>query len=120
MLRSLDAIGALPDETRIWPGHEYAVENVAFARTLEKDNVHLNDKMKWITEQRHEKRPTCPSTVAEEKLYNPFLRTTDSKFLASLGLQQDQNDSNEKSGLTFSGRLNALRFLRGKRDEFEM
>jgi len=41
MLESLDKVGALPDDTLIWPGHEYAVDNLEFAEHVDPDNENV-------------------------------------------------------------------------------
>ncbi|NXC50131.1 PNKD hydrolase, partial [Penelope pileata] len=75
MLASLDTAVGLGEDTLLWPGHEYALECLSFAGLLELDNPALEQKLQWATQQRQEKRSTCPSTLGEEQAYNPFLRT---------------------------------------------
>jgi hydroxyacylglutathione hydrolase len=65
---------ALPDNTKIYCGHEYTEKNLRFALTLEPNNPKVQAKLKWSTEMRAQKLPTIPSTVAEEKEINPFVR----------------------------------------------
>jgi hydroxyacylglutathione hydrolase len=65
---------SLPDNTKIYCGHEYTEKNLRFALTLEPSNSQIQAKLKWSTEQRAQKLPTIPSTVAEEKEINPFVR----------------------------------------------
>ncbi|XP_067155311.1 uncharacterized protein [Apteryx mantelli] len=86
MLASLDVAVGLGEDTLLWPGHEYALECLTFASLLELDNPALERKLLWATEQRQEKRSTCPSTIGEEKTYNPFLRTHRRELQEALGL----------------------------------
>ncbi|XP_033917518.1 probable hydrolase PNKD [Melopsittacus undulatus] len=88
MLTSLDLAMGLGEDTLLWPGHEYALECLTFASLLELDNPALDQKWRWVMQQRQEKRITCPSTLGEEQTYNPFLRTHRPELHAALGLQQ--------------------------------
>ena len=38
MHKSLQRLAALPDDTRVWVGHEYTVANLQFARSVEPEN----------------------------------------------------------------------------------
>ncbi|NXI98879.1 PNKD hydrolase, partial [Psophia crepitans] len=87
MLASLDVAVGLGEDTLLWPGHEYALECLTFASLLELDNPALEQKLQWATQQRQEKRSTCPSTLGEEQTYNPFLRTHRPELQAALGLR---------------------------------
>jgi hydroxyacylglutathione hydrolase len=75
MLASLDALAALPDETRVYCGHEYTVANLRFATDVEAGNSDIMDYVKWATAVRAGGRPTLPSTIGLEKRVNPFLRS---------------------------------------------
>uniref|UniRef100_A0A8C0TNS4 Probable thioesterase PNKD n=2 Tax=Canis lupus familiaris TaxID=9615 RepID=A0A8C0TNS4_CANLF len=75
MLSSLDTVLGLEDDTLLWPGHEYAEENLGFAGVVEPENLARERKMQWVQRQRMERKSTCPSTLGEERSYNPFLRT---------------------------------------------
>jgi len=82
MTASLDKLAALPDETKIWCGHEYAASNGRFALTLEPGNAALQAKVKNLP------RLSVPSTMAEEKATNPFLRTHSAEIRKSIGMEQ--------------------------------
>ncbi|XP_043930746.1 probable hydrolase PNKD isoform X2 [Protopterus annectens] len=92
MLSSLDTVMALDDDTLLWPGHEYAEENLLFATTIEPQNAARETKLQQVLEQRQQKLCTCPSTIGEEKEYNPFLRTHTSELQDSLGLQRASDE----------------------------
>jgi len=70
----VDKLGALPDQTQVFCGHEYTVQNLKFAQNVEKDNHEIQEKLKWAVDQRQRGLPTVPSTIAEEKMINPFMR----------------------------------------------
>ncbi|XP_078408795.1 putative hydrolase PNKD isoform X1 [Cetorhinus maximus] len=92
MLSSLDIVASLSDETLLWPGHEYAQDNLMFAASVEPNNLAIFNKLDWVLHQRHEKHCTCPSTIGEEKEYNPFLRTHSSDLHDALAIERKLNE----------------------------
>lgn len=74
MLASLEALGDLPDETRVYCGHEYTEANLRFALAVEPGNSAIMDYVKRAAALRAEGRPTLPSSIGLEKHVNPFLR----------------------------------------------
>lgn len=74
MLASLDRLAALPPDLLVCCGHEYTMANCAFAREVEPDNAALRERCANATELRARGLPTLPSTLAEERACNPFLR----------------------------------------------
>ncbi len=87
MLESLGKLAALPDDTRVYCGHEYTEKNLRFALTLEPGNQALKAKYERVREMRAQGRWTVPSTIGEEKLTNPFLRTASPELMATLKRQ---------------------------------
>src|SRR5262249_52095612 len=75
MMASLGRLAQLPDDTRVYCGHEYTEKNLRFAVGLEPGNRALQEKLGAVVALRKAGRPTVPSTIAEEKATNPFLRT---------------------------------------------
>ena len=74
MLASLSKLAALPDETRVYCGHEYTLANIRFARAVDPDNAVLAAREARAKRLRDAGRPTLPSTLGEERATNPFLR----------------------------------------------
>ena len=74
MIRSLSKLTVLPDDTRVYFGHEYTEKNLDFALTLEPDNTALRQKREWATAQIGKGEATTPTTIGSEKAINPFLR----------------------------------------------
>jgi len=75
MLASLDALAALPGDTRVCCAHEYTLSNLRFALAVEPDNQALLDYQTRCQRQRADQSPTLPSTIATEREINPFLRS---------------------------------------------
>ncbi|CAA19450.1 hydroxyacylglutathione hydrolase [Caenorhabditis elegans] len=69
----------LPVETQIFPGHEYTVANLKFACHVEPGNEKAAQKLEWAQRQIEQGGFTVPSTVAEEKATNPFMRVRESE-----------------------------------------
>lgn len=85
MYESLNTtLGALPDDTRIYCGHEYTVSNLRFAETLEPGNPDIARKLSWAQARRELGEPTLPSTLGEERLTNPFLRVSERDVIAKV------------------------------------
>jgi hydroxyacylglutathione hydrolase len=84
MLQSLSKLMVLPDDTRVYFGHEYTEKNLRFALTLEPDNAALRKKHAWALEQGRAHQPTVPTTIASEKETNPFFRWKSSELRANL------------------------------------
>jgi hydroxyacylglutathione hydrolase len=74
MLASLSKLAALPDETRVYCGHEYTLANIKFARAVDPGNAMLAAREARAQALRAAGRPTLPSTLGEERATNPFLR----------------------------------------------
>jgi hydroxyacylglutathione hydrolase len=74
LCRSVQRIGALPADTKIYSGHEYTVNNLEFALSLEPDNEAIAERLASVREQLEQGRPSVPSTVDIETRTNPFLR----------------------------------------------
>ncbi|XP_053953778.1 hydroxyacylglutathione hydrolase, mitochondrial isoform X2 [Anastrepha ludens] len=67
-------LSSLPDETKVYCGHEYTLQNLAYARHVEPLNACVSERIEWAKLQRATKSPTVPSTIAQEKTWNPFMR----------------------------------------------
>jgi hydroxyacylglutathione hydrolase len=74
MYSSLDKLRRLPDETKVYCGHEYTLANIGFARRVDPQNTALQLLEERTRRLREAGKPTLPSTLGEEKATNPFLR----------------------------------------------
>ncbi len=86
MWQSLQKIRALPGETRIYCAHEYTEANARFALTVEPDNADLQRRAEQVRQYRRQSLSTVPSTLAEERACNPFLRPDSPSIRARLNL----------------------------------
>jgi hydroxyacylglutathione hydrolase len=74
MYASLQKLLSLPEDTKVYCGHEYTLANIGFARTVEPGNAALQARERRDRKLREAGKPTLPSTLGEEKATNPFLR----------------------------------------------
>lgn len=75
MHASLSRLAQLPGATQVYCGHEYTAANLAFARTVEPDNVAVAEHLARVRELRAADLPSLPSSIELELRINPFLRT---------------------------------------------
>lgn len=73
MWASLQRLAALPDDTRLYCAHEYTASNARFALAVDTAPA-VRARAEAVFAARERGEPTVPSTLAEEKATNPFLR----------------------------------------------
>lgn len=83
MLASLDRLAALPGATRVCCTHEYTMGNLRFALAVEPDNRELIGYHARCAALRDDGEPTLPTSIAQELLINPFLRTRQATVMAA-------------------------------------
>jgi len=74
MFISLEKLSKLPDETLIYCGHEYTLDNIRFAMAADPSNTRIESREKLERAKVGRGEPTMPSTMELEKATNPFLR----------------------------------------------
>lgn len=84
MLASLDALAALPDNTRICCTHEYTLSNLRFAAAVDPTNQALARYTAAAQALRSQQQPTLPSTILMERQINPFLRTRQAAIIQAV------------------------------------
>ena len=90
MYDSLQRIAGLPEDTALYCGHEYTLANAKFAAHAEPDNPAVADRLIEVEGLRAEGRITLPTTVAQERATNPFVRASDWEEFARLRLDKDR------------------------------
>jgi hydroxyacylglutathione hydrolase len=86
MWDSLLKLRALPDDTRVFCGHEYTAANIKFCKTIEPDNADLAAREREVQQLLAAGKSTVPSLLGAEKKQNTFLRADDPKVAAAVGL----------------------------------
>ncbi len=74
LYESIARIRELPDDFRIFIGHDYAEDNLKFALDLEPGNENIKNKLEEVEGARSEGIEIPPTTIGDEKSYNPFMR----------------------------------------------
>jgi hydroxyacylglutathione hydrolase len=87
MWDSLLKLRALPDDFRLYCGHEYTASNVKFALQIEPDNAALKARAEEVARLRAASEPTIPSLLGEEKKANVFLRADDPDVASRLHMK---------------------------------
>lgn len=67
-------LGSLPKPTLVYVGHEYTLNNLKYALSVEPENKSLKSKFAWARECRAKDVDTVPSTIQEEFDTSPFMR----------------------------------------------
>jgi hydroxyacylglutathione hydrolase len=87
MWDSLQKLASLPDETLVYCGHDYTLENYEFANGIEPGNQIVKERFEQIKQLQAQGKPTVPSNILQEKTTNCFLRAGTPELKASLGMQ---------------------------------
>jgi hydroxyacylglutathione hydrolase len=104
-----EVIGKLPDDTRVYCGHEYTQKNLQFAATIEPSNGAIQKKLEEVTAQRAKGLPSVPTTLGEERTYNPFLRVASPEAIATVSRTLPEVDPGDPIAV-----LGALRALKDR------
>lgn len=78
----------LSDHVKLWPGHDYFLNNLEFAKTVDPDNREL-DKYIELRSKMKRGEEFLGTTIGEERKINPFFRAFEDDF-------QKQHNMNEK------------------------
>lgn len=81
---TLQRLAALPDEARVYCGHDYTLSNARFALAADPENAALKARVAEAEEAKAEGRFLVPSTIGQEKATNPFLRAGEPQLAKSV------------------------------------
>ncbi len=84
MFESLNQIKKLPQDTKIYCGHEYTLQNSKFCIKHDSENLNLKKKIVEIKKKLENNIPTIPSTLKDENECNIFLRAKDVESFSKL------------------------------------
>lgn len=87
MYASLEKLAELPEETRVYCGHEYTRANAKFALTVDPANPLLLERAREVDALLSAGKATLPTTIALERATNPFLRTEDPDVQKAMGVE---------------------------------
>ena len=84
MWDSLQKIAALPDDTLVYPGHNYTEENYEFALTIEPNNTLVKKALQTIRDWQNIGKSSVPSNIGHERATNIFLRADGPEIKSAL------------------------------------
>ena len=84
MFSSLKKIKKLSQDTKIYCGHEYTLQNSKFCIEYDPENTKLKNKITEIKKKLQNNLPTIPSTLKDEIECNIFLRAKDVESFSKL------------------------------------
>jgi len=102
-------IGAAAGSTRVFFGHEYTDQNLAFALSVEPENAQLKERALSVRETLQAGLGTTPTTLDLERRTNPFLRCESPEIQATVKSGDPGNDLSPVS---------VFRELRAMKDKF--
>ncbi len=77
-----EQLSRLPDDTEIYPGHDYIENNLKFTLAREPDNAVAHKRLGEL--EGHDAARARVTTLGEEKQFNTFLRLTSPSVIATL------------------------------------
>ena len=89
MFRSLSRLSSLPEDTALYCAHEYTLSNARFAAHADPDSREIAERLGKVERLRSEGTITLPTSVAEERATNPFVRAVDVDGFAALRAAKD-------------------------------
>ena len=84
MFNSLNKIKKIPDDTEIYCGHEYTLQNSKFCLAHDSTNLNLKNKILEIERKLKDGLPTIPTFLKDELKCNIFLKAKDVKSFSKL------------------------------------
>ncbi len=89
MHASLRRIADLPAATKLYPAHEYTLSNARFSADVAPDDPAIAARLRAVERLRADGGMTVPTTVADERATNLFVRAADADAFAALRLAKD-------------------------------
>ena len=89
MFDSLMKFKKLPENTKVYCGHEYTKKNSEFCIAYDANNKNLKDKIDDINIKLKNDLPTIPSTIKDELECNIFLRSSNVDAFSKLRVLKD-------------------------------
>ncbi len=99
LVTAMDRLRSLPGQTQIYFGHEYTLSNLKFAKSIEPSNQDLLDYIDRAGSMLSNGEHTTPSTVALEKLINPFFRIDEASVIQTIDPNGELSRTNRMAAL---------------------
>src|SRR5690606_17837680 len=102
----VEQLAVLPDETLVYPGHDYISNNLEFTLSREPGNAYAHSLLDEVNKQNPDNRKV--TTMAEEKKMNAFLRLNSEEIIKKLKEEFSEQQEDPESVFV------SLRALRDK------
>ena len=89
MFESLNKLNSLPENTKVFSAHEYTENNLKWALSLKSNDIAITERLRIVQNKRKKGLPSLPSTIAEERKTNLFLRAKNVEELTILRRHKD-------------------------------
>lgn len=110
LFESFDRFAQLHDDkTLFYPAHEYTLSNLEFAQFIEPNNLDIQQAIAKDSNLRKQNKPTLPTTLADEKAINPFLRAVINPSDEMIKTVQTQTGTNDDSSFEIFKALRQLK-----------
>ncbi|MCK5850781.1 MAG: hydroxyacylglutathione hydrolase [Kiritimatiellae bacterium] len=83
---SLKKLRDLPDDVRVYCGHEYTQDNLEFALNIEPENESVQKRLDQTKELLRSGQPTVPFPLGLDKKTNPFLRADSNEIRKAVNM----------------------------------
>jgi hydroxyacylglutathione hydrolase len=89
MFHSLQRLAGLAPDTRLYCAHEYTLSNARFAAHADPENREIAARLDEVVALRDAGKITIPTTAAQERETNPFVRASNWEEFARLRTEKD-------------------------------
>jgi hydroxyacylglutathione hydrolase len=92
MWNSICKLKLLPDETKIYCGHEYTESNAEFLNSIYVNDL-IIEKIKQLKQLRKDNIPSIPTILSEEKKLNIFLQADNQEIKNILNMSTSSDEA---------------------------
>ena len=93
MYESLLKLKKLPENTLVYCGHEYTLNNLKFAEVVEPNNQAILSYINGCEEKLKNNETTLPSNIKLELQINPFMRCDNTDIRQAIAKKLDRNEN---------------------------
>ncbi len=87
---NMTRLAELPGDTQVYCAHEYTLSNGRYALRAEPDNAAVAQRLVQVEAMRARGEATVPTTIAQERATNPFMRAGSVAELARRRAEKDK------------------------------
>lgn len=86
LFKTTEQLKGLNDDVVLYPGHDYVLKNLMFAKSCEPENKDIDEALKYVRESDSE--AGLEWTLGQEKKVNPFFRLDSAEIKDKMGLNE--------------------------------